>query len=79
LEFNPAPANKPLLQLVELPFEGIAGTADGRLALRALKAQALGDGRIQLDPLCGASPKVRAGLIAAGSRGAAFTSGAQRA
>ena len=32
-----------LLQLVELPFEGIAGTADGKLALRALKAQAVGE------------------------------------
>jgi hypothetical protein len=32
-----------LLQLVELPFEEIAGTADGRLALRALKAQAVGE------------------------------------
>jgi hypothetical protein len=31
-----------LLQLVELPFEGIVGTPDGRLALRALKAQAVG-------------------------------------
>jgi len=31
------------LQLVELPFEGIAGTADGMLALRALKAQAVGE------------------------------------
>jgi predicted transposase YdaD len=32
-----------LLQLVELPFESIAGTADGKLALRALKAQAVGE------------------------------------
>ncbi len=31
-----------LLQLVELPFDMIAGTPDGRLALRALKAQAVG-------------------------------------
>jgi len=32
-----------LLQLVELSFEDIAGTADGKLALRALKAQAVGE------------------------------------
>ena len=32
-----------LLQLVELPFGEIAGTADGRLALRALKAQSVGE------------------------------------
>jgi hypothetical protein len=31
-----------LVQLVELSFDSIAGTADGRLALRALKAQAIG-------------------------------------
>jgi predicted transposase YdaD len=31
-----------LLQLVELPFEKIEGTPDGRLALRALKAQSVG-------------------------------------
>ena len=32
-----------LLQLVELPFESIEGTPDGKLALRALKAQAVGE------------------------------------
>ena len=31
-----------LLQLVELPFEGIEGTPDGKLVLRALKAQPMG-------------------------------------
>jgi predicted transposase/invertase (TIGR01784 family) len=32
-----------LLQLVELPFEGLRGTPDGRLALRVLKAQPVGE------------------------------------
>jgi len=32
-----------LLQLVELPFEGIQGTPDGCLVLRALKAQPVGE------------------------------------
>jgi predicted transposase YdaD len=32
-----------LLQLVEHPFESLAGTADGKLALRVLKAQPVGE------------------------------------
>jgi hypothetical protein len=32
-----------LLQLVELPFESIQGTSDGKMALRVLKAQAVGE------------------------------------
>jgi hypothetical protein len=32
-----------LLQLVDLPFEGMRGTPDGRLALRVLKAQPVGE------------------------------------